>query len=107
MDERNAHDIECFKPREEAPKSLELAAQPFDLMASLIQGSIVFPWRASIVRGRPPRTIPYIHGQLPRRIAFLRPIHQPVDRARHSTYAVHQRSPLGRIVGLARGQGKR
>ena len=57
IDERNEPDIELFKPREEAPKSLEPTEQPFDLMASLLQGSIVFPGRESIVRGRHHRHI--------------------------------------------------
>jgi hypothetical protein len=48
---------------------------------------------------------PTFHGQLPRRIAFIRPIHSQVDRARHSPDAVPPLPPLGRIVGLARGQG--
>ena len=58
IDERNEHDIEFFKPREDAPKSLEPTEQPFDLIASLIQGSIVFPGRESIVLGRHHRNIP-------------------------------------------------
>ena len=85
IDERDEHDIEFFKPREDAPKSLESAEQSFSLMASRIHGSIVFPWRESMLLGRHHRNIPSIQGQLPRRIAFIRPIHPPVDRARHST----------------------
>ena len=107
MDERDEHDIQFFKPREEAPKSLEPAEQSFYLIASRIHGSIVFPWRESIVLGRHDRNKPSIRGQLPRHIAFIRPIHPPVDRARHSPKALQQLSSLGRIVGLARGQGKR
>ena len=83
IDERDEHDIEFFKPREEAPESLEPAEQPFDLIATLIQGAIICPWRESIVLGRDHRHIPSFHGQLPRRIAFIRPIHQQVDWARH------------------------
>lgn len=41
MDERNEHDIEFVEPREDAPKSLEPAEQPFDLITSLLQGPIV------------------------------------------------------------------
>ena len=62
IDERDEHDIECFKPREDAPKSLEPAEQPFDLIAALIQGSIVRPGRESIVLGRHHRHIPSLHG---------------------------------------------
>ena len=52
IDERNEHDIEFFKPREEALKSLEPAEQSFYFIASsLIHGAIVLPWRASIVLG--------------------------------------------------------
>jgi hypothetical protein len=107
MDECDDHDIALFTPREEAPQSFEPAEQPFDLIASCIQGSSLFPWRESIVLGRHHRPIPYLHGQLPRRIAFIRPIHSQVDRARHSPDAVPPLPPLGRIVGLARGQGNR
>jgi hypothetical protein len=87
-DERDEHAIERFTPREDAPQSLEPAEQPFDLIAARIQGSIVLPWREPIVLGRPHRHLPSLHGQLPRRIAFIRPIHQQVDRARHSSDAL-------------------
>jgi hypothetical protein len=107
MDERDEHALELFKPRENAPKSLEPTEQPFDLVASLLQGAIVFPWRASIVLGRHHRHRPSIPGQLPRGIAFIRPIHQQGDGARPVPEAVQPRSPLGGIVGLARGEGKR
>jgi hypothetical protein len=73
IDERDEHDIGFFKPREEAPKSVEPAEQSFDFMASLIHDAIVLPWRASIVLGWHYRNKPSIRGQLPRRIAFIRP----------------------------------
>ena len=88
MDERNEQDIECFKPREDAPKSLEPTEQPFDLMALRIQGSSVLPGRESIVLGWHPRHLPELHGQFPRRVAFIRPIHQQVDGARHAPEAL-------------------
>jgi len=88
MDARNEQDIEFFKPREDAPKSLEPTEQPFDLIASLLQGSIVLPGRESIVLGRHHRHIPSLHGQFPRRVAFIRPIHQQVDWARHAPEAL-------------------
>jgi hypothetical protein len=94
-----------FKPREDAPKSLEPAEQPFDLIASFIHGSVIFPWRESILLGRHHRHIAYLQGQLPRRIAFIRPIHHQGDRAWHSPDALQQLSSLRCIVGLARGQG--
>lgn len=58
MDERDEHDIEFFKPREEAPKSLASAEEPFDLIAARIQGTIICPGRESIVFGRHHRHIP-------------------------------------------------
>lgn len=107
IDERDEHDIEFFKPGEDAPKSLEPTEQPFDLVASRIQGSIVFPRRESIVLGRYHRYIASLHRQLPPLIAFIRSIHEQGDRMRSFSEALQQLAPLRGIVGLAWGQGKR
>ena len=107
MNERDEHDIELVKPREEAPKSFEPAEQPFDLMAACIQGAIVVPWRAAIVFRGHHRDIPEFHGQLSGLIAFIRSIHEQGDRARPFPEAMQQLASLRGIVGLARRQGKR
>jgi hypothetical protein len=57
VNERDEHDIEFVKPREEARKSLEPAEQPFDLSASFIDGSLIFPWYEAILLGRHHRNI--------------------------------------------------
>ena len=68
----NAKHTPSLLNREEAPKSLEPAEQPFDLIAACIQGDQV-PWRAAIVfRGT--TDIPS-SGQLSCLIAFIRSIH--------------------------------
>jgi hypothetical protein len=43
IDERNEHDIEFFKPPEEAVKSFETSGQSFYFIASLIHNAIVLP----------------------------------------------------------------
>ena len=73
----NLTDVIWFvKARKEAPKSIEPAEQPFDLIAPFVQGVIVVPWRAAIVLRGHHWHIPELHGQLSCLIAFIRPIHQ-------------------------------
>ena len=88
MDARHEQDLECFTPRDDAPKSLEPTAPPFDLSALRRQGSIVRPGRESSVLGRHHRHRPSLPGPFPRRVAFIRPIHQQVDGARPAPDAV-------------------
>ena len=50
--EGDEHDIESFKPREDAPKSGEPTEQPFDLGSPLAHCAVVFPPRDAILLER-------------------------------------------------------
>jgi Group II intron, maturase-specific domain len=76
VDEGHEHDIKFLEPREDAAKTFESAEQPFDLIAPLVHGAVVFPRRDTIFLGRNKGDEAKIERQLPRLVAFIRPIHQ-------------------------------
>src|SRR6266851_2952461 len=91
------HDIELFEPREDAPKALESAEQPFDLVASFVHGAVVFPRRDPTLLGWHHWDEAKVERQLSRLIAFVCPVHQQIYRP----WRLAQLAALGRIVGLA------
>lgn len=98
IDEREKHDIKLVRPREKAPISLEPTEQPFDLIASCLQGLIIDPWHAAIALRRHHRHIPELHGQLSCLIAFTRPIHRLPIRP-SPTYRQNQSGLLHQTAG--------
>ena len=101
VDKSDKHDVELFKSREDAPKALEPAEQPFDLVAPLVHGAVVLPRRDPVLLGWHHRDQAEVERQLPSLIAFVRPVHQQVHRPRRSAPPAQEFAPLGRIVGLA------
>ena len=102
VDKSDEHDVKLFESREDAPKALEPAEQPFDLVAPFVQGTVVLPRPDSVLLGWHHRAKAEGERQLPGLIAFVRPVHQQVHRPRRSTQPAQELAPLGRIVGLAR-----
>ncbi len=46
------HNVELFEPREDAPEAFELAEEPFDFIAPLVEFLVIVPWLLAIVLGR-------------------------------------------------------
>jgi len=107
VDEGHEHDIEFFEAREDAAKAFEAAEQPLDLIAPLVHGAVVFPRCNSILLGWNHGNEAKIKRQLPCLITFVRPVHQQAQWPRRLAELAEQLAPLGRVVGLAWGQGKR
>lgn len=101
VDKSDKHDVELFEPREDAAKALEPAKQPFDLVAPLVHGAVVCPRRGPVLLGWHHGDQAEVKRQLPSLVAFVRPVHQQVQRPRSVAQPPQEFAPLGRVVGRA------
>src|SRR5712691_3373705 len=105
--EGNKHHVELLESREDSTESLQTSEQSLDLVSALVHGSIVFPRRDAGAERWHYGNKAEVKGELPRLVALVCPVHQQVQRPGRLAQMAQQLAPLGRIVGLARRQGKR
>ena len=104
MDKSQEHYVEFLESREDATKAFESAKQSFDFVTPSVHGAIVIPRSDSILLWRNDRNKAKVKCQLSCVVAFVRTIHQQVNRPRCRPQPVQQATSFGRIVGIARRQ---
>src|SRR5680860_1771438 len=89
-----------FSNREKMRQALESPEQPFDLIAPLVHGAVIFPRCHSILLGRHDWDKAQLKCQLPGLIAFVCAVHEQIQWPWRLAQLAQQLAPLRRIVVL-------
>ena len=107
MNKRGEHDVELLEAGEDASESLQATEQPLYFIASPVD-------RLAVVPGGDSSRLGWHHGgeaqvkrQLPRLVTLVRPVHDQMHAPIRAAQRSQQLAALGRVVRLARRQGKR
>jgi len=101
VDEADEHDVELLKATEDSAKALESPKQSLDLVAPLVHLPVVLPGLNPVGLGRHYRHKPQVQCQLARLVAFVRTVHQQVNRPAGFAQVGNKLAPFERIVRLA------
>jgi hypothetical protein len=89
-EKRQEHDVEFFKTRKDAAEAFEAPEQPLDLVALLVQGTIIFPRMQPVGLRWNYRNHAQIQHQLPGFIAFVSAVHQQRKASWHGAQLFQQ-----------------
>jgi hypothetical protein len=102
VEEADEEYVELLEPGEDSAEALESSEQPFDLVAFLVESTVVSPGFDAVGLWRNHRNHPQIEHQLPCLIALIGSIHQHRQAFRHSGKLPQQLPAFGSIVRVAR-----
>lgn len=106
MEEGSEHDVEFFETREDAPEAFELAEEPFDFVAQLVELLVIFPRLLAIVLGRHDSREASMRDGCARLIALISLVHGHEQLAGQGFGLVlpilQKRPPFDAVAGLAR-----
>ena len=94
--------VEFLEPREDSPIALQAPEQPLDFIATPVHGTVVFPGVKACPRWRHDRNEPQVQGQLTRLVAFVRTVHEQVNRPTRWPQTLQETTPLRGIMSLSR-----
>jgi hypothetical protein len=90
------------KRGEDSAEALEPSEQPFDLVAFLVESTVVGPRFDAVGFGRHHRNHSQLEYELPGLISLIGAVHQYRQALRHPWKFPQQLPSFGRIVGVAR-----
>src|SRR5258708_37440924 len=106
VEEAKEEHVERLEAGEDSAEALEATEQPLDLVAVLVEGSVVVPGLDTIGLGRNHRNHAQVEHELSGLIAFIGSIHQHGQAFGHSREFPKQLPSLGCIMGIARRQSE-
>ena len=101
VEEAEEEDIELLEAGEDSAEALEPAEEQLDLIALLVEGTVVFPRLDAVGLGRNHWDHAEAEHQLSGFIALVGAIHQHRQAFRHRAEFGQQGTSFGSVVGIA------
>ena len=106
MEKGSEHNVELFETGEDASEAFELAEEPFDFVAPLVEFRVILPWLLAIFLGRHDGCETCLFDASARFISLIGLVHGHGQLLWQHVWFVlpilQKRTPLDAVAGLTR-----
>ncbi len=106
MDEGHEHHVEFVEAGEDSPEPLEATEESLNLIASAVQGSIIFPRRDTVLFGWHHWSKTKLKRQLSCFFSFVGSVHDQTNLGSRWRHRLEQATSFRSVMGLARGKAE-